>query len=39
MRRKKIVNVKKDRKIFRHTAEKMNAVNLTNRVSRGGTRL
>lgn len=39
MRRVKIVNVPKDKKIFKRTALRVNKVNLVNRVARGGTRL
>lgn len=39
MRRQKIANVAKDKKIFKRTALKVNKVNLVNRVARGGTRL
>lgn len=36
---RKAMSLRKDRRIFRHTAERMNSVNIYDVIPRGGTRM
>lgn len=39
MKRWKVRSAKNDRRIFRHTAQKMNSINVYDVIPRGGTRM